>query len=101
MQDLPCDFLSPADLRRVVAFSVCSAFFLLLEWSGKVLCILNVGLETGNPGLVSVFVFKNWKMHFLAHSLCLVDSQKVAAINTYMFFSSITFSDFCHTFLCF
>ena len=30
MQDLPCDFLSPADLRRVVAFSARVALYLLL-----------------------------------------------------------------------
>ena len=32
--DLPCDLTSIMDLRKVANFSVCSAFYLLLGWSG-------------------------------------------------------------------
>lgn len=33
--DLPCDLICYIDLRRIVGFSVCLAFYLLLGWSEK------------------------------------------------------------------
>lgn len=50
--DLPCDLVCYIDLRRIVGFSVCSAFYLLLGWSEK---FQTPEAEPGSPMLSQLF----------------------------------------------